>query len=234
MTQVYIGLGSNLDNREKTLTDAAAFLAPKVNVLRASRVYETAPWGYVDQPAFLNQVIEAVTGLDPPALLRHLKGIETQLGREPTFRFGPRLIDLDILLFGLEVINLPELQVPHPAMAERAFVLAPLAELAPNLVHPMLNKSISELVRLVDREGVKLFVKNAKWELDLDLCPVEVPADFEAALKRNPISLELFNKMPPSHKKEYIDWLESAIQPATRQRRIEKAIQRIVEKKTSK
>lgn len=151
---VYLGLGSNLGDRTTNLRAAAAALSPQVTVLRSSAVYETEPWGYQDQPAFLNQVLEAETALAPLDLLAHLKQIEITLGRAPSFRYGPRLIDLDILFYGDQVIELPGLTIPHPRLAERAFVLVPLAELAPNLIHPLSGKTIRELAAAIPLTGV--------------------------------------------------------------------------------
>ncbi len=151
---VYLALGSNLGDRLANLQHAAASLPPQVTVLRASSVYETEPWGYRDQPAFLNQVLEVRTDLAPNALLWHLKRIEQKLGRRPTFRYGPRLVDLDILFYGDQVIDLPGLAVPHPRLAERAFVLVPLAELAPALRHPITGLTIQEMLAEIDITGV--------------------------------------------------------------------------------
>ncbi|HLF04663.1 MAG TPA: 2-amino-4-hydroxy-6-hydroxymethyldihydropteridine diphosphokinase [Dehalococcoidia bacterium] len=170
VARVYLGLGSNLGDRADNLAQAirrlgqpspqagAELALPLLRPLRASSVYETAPWGYADQPAFLNCVLEAETGLAPLALLALGQRVERELGRQPTFRYGPRLVDVDILLYGDLVLDLPQLQVPHPRMAQRAFVLVPLAELAPELVHPTLRLTIAELARRVDgKEGVKLW-----------------------------------------------------------------------------
>ncbi len=154
MVTLYLALGSNLGQRLANLQAAAGALAPQVQVLRASRVFQTPPWGFSDQPAFLNQVLEAQTELAPLDLLAHLKSVESNLGRQPTFRNGPRLIDLDILFYGDQVVDLPGLAIPHPRLAERAFVLVPLAELAPGLRHPILGASIGDLLRQVDRQGI--------------------------------------------------------------------------------
>ncbi len=137
------------------LSHAIDALPPPVSVLRTSSIYETEPWGYHDQPAFLNQVLEGRTDLSPGALLDHLKQIETKLGRQPTFRYGPRLVDLDILFYGDQVIDLPGLAVPHPHLAERAFVLVPLAELAPNLHHPASGRTVREMLSQLDTTGVR-------------------------------------------------------------------------------
>jgi 2-amino-4-hydroxy-6-hydroxymethyldihydropteridine diphosphokinase len=152
---VYLSLGSNLGDRLQNLRGAQAALSPQVQVLRASQVYETLPWGFSDQPPFLNLVLEARTTLAPLALLAHVKSIEARLGRIPTFRYGPRLIDIDILFYGDQVIELPNLRVPHPRLAERAFVLVPLAELAPDLPHPLFGLTIRQLAAQVDASGVE-------------------------------------------------------------------------------
>ncbi len=156
MATFYLGLGTNLGDRRANLKSAIAALAPSANPLRASSIYETEPWGYLDQPAFLNQVLEAETPLPPAGLLAALKRLEASLGRQATFRYGPRLIDLDILLYDRLVLNQPDLVIPHPQLAQRAFILVPLAELAPDLVHPVLGVSMAELRDKLDLSGVKL------------------------------------------------------------------------------
>jgi len=153
---IYLGLGTNLGDRKANLQAAAALWRPKVNVLRASGIYETEPWGFLDQPAFLNQVLEGETDLPPLDLLAFLKNIELSMGRKASFLYGPRLIDIDILFYDLAIINQPELVIPHPRLAERAFILVPLAELAPELRHPSLGLSICKLKNQIDTSGVKL------------------------------------------------------------------------------
>lgn len=152
---VYIALGTNVGRRAAHLRGALAGLAPKVKVLRCSRVYETAPWGYTDQPAFFNQVVEAETSLSPSDLLTFLKKLEDALGRTPTFRYGPRVIDLDVLLYDDAVVEYEGLSIPHARMAERAFVLVPLADLAPDLRHPVLSKTVRELLEGIDSAGIQ-------------------------------------------------------------------------------
>ena len=154
---IYLSLGSNLGDRALNLQNSITSLPPKVQLLAQSSIYETEPWGYVDQPAFLNQVIKANTTLDPLALLAFLKGIEVAIGRHETFRFGPRLIDLDILLYDNLILDSPDLTIPHPRIPERAFVLVPLAEIAPDLCHPVYNKTIQELRASVDASSIELF-----------------------------------------------------------------------------
>ena len=154
---LYLSTGSNLGNREQNLASALAALSDFLTVTAVSSVYETEPWGYADQPAFLNQVIAGTTPLDPPSFHALIHRIETGLGREPTFRYGPRLIDIDILSIGSLVLDAPELVIPHPRMQDRAFVLVPLAEVAPSWVHPVLHLNIKSLLEKVDASGVKLY-----------------------------------------------------------------------------
>ena len=147
MKLVYLGLGSNVGDREGSLSAAVAQLAASdLRILRVSSVYETEPVEYTDQRYFLNLVVEAETDLFPMQLLWRVGKIERALGRVRTIPKGPRVIDIDILLYARAVIRTPALKVPHPRMAERRFVLAPLAELAPSLRHPVTRRTISEML----------------------------------------------------------------------------------------
>jgi 2-amino-4-hydroxy-6-hydroxymethyldihydropteridine diphosphokinase len=154
---VYLALGSNLGNRIENLRDAITKLAPDVKVIASSPVYQTPPWGFECQPAFLNQVVAGETHLIPVDLLKYLKNIESVLGRSPTFRNGPRVIDLDILFFDELIIDQPDLVIPHPRLHERAFVLVPLADIAPDFHHPVFGLSVKEMLQAIDRNGVEVF-----------------------------------------------------------------------------
>ena len=155
---VFLALGTNLGDRFANLQAALEALAPQVQVAAESPVYETPPWGYEDQPAFLNMVVKAETSLAPEALLGFLKQLEAQLGRKPTFRNGPRQIDLDILFYDDLVLDESSLSLPHPRLHERAFVLVPLADLAPDLRHPVLGRTIRELLKGLDRTGIQRYM----------------------------------------------------------------------------
>jgi 2-amino-4-hydroxy-6-hydroxymethyldihydropteridine diphosphokinase len=152
---IYLALGTNLGNRLRNLRAALAGLPPAVTVLETSPIYETQPWGVTDQPAFLNMVVKCETGRDSQELLVFLKGLETRLGRKPSFRYGPRKIDIDILFYGDLILSTPALTIPHPHLHERAFVLVPLADLAPELLHPLLGRTVRQLLAEVDATGVK-------------------------------------------------------------------------------
>lgn len=154
---IYLALGANLGDRFANLKAAIAALPPAVRVLAQSPVYETPPWGLTDQPAFLNMVLKGETALAPVELLKRLKLLETGLGRLPAVRWGPRRIDMDILFYDKLILDTPELTIPHPHLHERAFVLVPLADLAPDLVHPLLGATIKQLRSAVDTTGVKRY-----------------------------------------------------------------------------
>jgi 2-amino-4-hydroxy-6-hydroxymethyldihydropteridine diphosphokinase len=155
---VYLALGTNLGDRLSNLKQAIAALTPQLEVKAKSQVYETPPWGFEDQPKFLNQVIKANTYLDPEPLLKHLKRLEVALGRKESFPNGPRLIDMDILFYDDLVMEKPSLVLPHPRLHERGFVLLPLLEIAPNLVHPVRKQSVREMAETCDMTGIEKFV----------------------------------------------------------------------------
>lgn len=142
---IFIALGSNLGDRLKNLQRAAELL--QVEILKNSSLYETEPVGYLQQPWFLNSVIRVHTELSPVDLLRRCQEVEKKLGRKRDIPKGPRTLDLDILFFNQVILNMPDLILPHPAILERRFVLEPLNEIAPNFIHPVLHKTVSELLR---------------------------------------------------------------------------------------
>jgi 2-amino-4-hydroxy-6-hydroxymethyldihydropteridine diphosphokinase len=154
---VYLSLGSNIGDREANLSAAVERLsAPGLRVLRVSPVYETEPVDYTGQRWFLNLVVEAETGLFPMQLLARTAGIERALGRVRGVPKGPRTIDIDILLYGMAVVRSEVLEIPHPRMAERRFVLAPLADLAPDLRHPATRKTVREMLDAAPAQSVRL------------------------------------------------------------------------------
>ena len=151
---VHLGLGSNVGDRLTHLQAAISALPPEVEFLNASPIYETAPWGFENQQNFLNQVVEAQTDLEPNELLDYLKDIESQMGRIKTFRNGPREIDIDILLYDNLILETESLIIPHPRLAERAFVLVPLVDLNPNITHPISKQTATELLASLNQDGV--------------------------------------------------------------------------------
>jgi 2-amino-4-hydroxy-6-hydroxymethyldihydropteridine diphosphokinase len=160
MTTVYLSLGSNLGERDSNISRAIAALSERnVRVVRESNLYETEPVDLREQPWFLNGVVEAEWDGEPDELLETLHAIERGLGRTRRVRNGPRLIDMDILFFGARVVHLPELEIPHPRLADRRFVLVPLNGLAPTLEHPVLHATVEELLsQTADRSEVRLWV----------------------------------------------------------------------------
>ena len=153
MTVAYIGIGSNVGDRVENLRQALEHLAGIMSLERLSATYETAPRYVLDQPPFLNMAVGGDTPLEPLLLLETLKKFEIDIGRVPTEeRYGPRAIDLDILFYGSDVVNEPGLSIPHPLMAEREFVLRPLADIAPNFRHPVMGRSVAEMFSLLEGE----------------------------------------------------------------------------------
>ena len=159
---IYLALGSNLGDRLANLKQAVTSLSPQVEVKARSRVYETPPWGYADQPVFLNMVIKGNTYLEPERLLKHLKRLEVALGRVPGFQNGPRLIDIDILFYDEVVLDTPPLSLPHPHLHERGFVLMPLNDIAPDLTHPTLGRTVHEMLGSSDTNGIAVYEKGNK------------------------------------------------------------------------
>jgi 2-amino-4-hydroxy-6-hydroxymethyldihydropteridine diphosphokinase len=156
MKTAYLGLGTNLGEREANLAEARARLAcDRLTVTRVSSIWETEPREMTGQPWFLNQVVEIETSLFPRQLFQRAKRIEREMGRKPSRPKGPRLIDIDILLYGNAIVTARELEIPHPRLAERRFVLEPLAELAPGLRHPAGGQPIKDLLKAVAGQGMR-------------------------------------------------------------------------------
>jgi 2-amino-4-hydroxy-6-hydroxymethyldihydropteridine diphosphokinase len=154
---IYLSLGSNIGNREEYLRTAVEWLGPAgVGVVRASPLYETEPVDYTAQPWFLNQVVEAETELFPLQLLKTTRRIERELGRVRSVPKGPRTVDIDILFYGRAVVHTAELEIPHARLAERRFVLAPLADLAPDLRHPVTKRTVREMLAAAPEAEVRL------------------------------------------------------------------------------
>jgi len=165
MVEVYLGLGSNLGDREQNVARAIDLLAQRVKVEKTSSLYVTEPVDHSDQPLFLNIVCRIRTSLAPEDLLGLAKRIESAMGRKPSFVNGPRPIDIDILFYGDRVVNVPRLVIPHPRVQERAFVLVPLAEIAPNLVHPVSGQTVTQMVgQLKSLKGVRVWSQEA-WNV---------------------------------------------------------------------
>lgn len=160
---IYLALGTNLGDRRSNLKEALQLLTDKVNIAAISQLYETAPAYVLNQPAFLNMAVKGYTDLLPADLLAYVKELETHIGREKAVRYGPRKIDLDILFYDDTVINIPpHLHIPHPRMVERAFVLRPLADIAPDFLHPILKQTVRELLaELPPDDGI---LKVTDWE----------------------------------------------------------------------
>ena len=157
---VYLALGTNLGDRLENLRTTLALLPPQVIVTATSRVYQTPPWGYLDQPDFLNMAVSAQTDLPPLDLLVYLKKLETRVGREVTFKNGPRLIDLDIIFYNNLILDTPTLRIPHPGVHTRDFVLLPLSDLNPDFQHPVLGHTVRAMLSQLDTAGITLFAEH--------------------------------------------------------------------------
>ena len=148
MNKAYLLTGGNLGDREQNLAKARSLINEQCGtIVSASSLYETAAWGKTDQPSFLNQALELDTDLNAKQLIRHVLKVEKIMGRTRDEKYGPRLIDIDLLLFNNEIHNYQFLKIPHPEMQNRRFALLPLAEIAADIIHPVLNKSMNELLK---------------------------------------------------------------------------------------
>ena len=161
MTNVFLGLGGNLGDRRETMRSAVEAIREVIDDVRVSSLYESAAWGVTDQPAFLNAVVRGRTSLKPLDLLDAMQAIENDLGRVREQHWGPRLIDIDILLYGSAVIDEPRLQVPHRYMTQRGFVLRPLADLAAGLTLPD-GSLVGELLTTVSQDDLKR-IEGPEW-----------------------------------------------------------------------
>ena len=167
--QVFLGFGANLGNRQSNILQALQYVQTRTSIKKLSSFYETEPVGYADQPKFLNIACKLETELQPVDLLHFLKWIEKRMGRQTTFRNAPRPIDIDILLYDDLILENPDLQLPHPRLPERAFVLVPLAEIAPELVHPGLHKTVMEMLNKVDSSGIERVDRSLKLPNEHDI-----------------------------------------------------------------
>ena len=154
-TQVYLALGTNLGDRVENLKTALQHLQTSVKLTSVSACYDTPPWGITQQPRFLNLACGGQTTLSPQELLTFAKGIEAQMGRHEGLRYGPRIIDIDILFYDDLILNEELLTIPHPRLTERAFVLLPLADIAPQVIHPVTKLTVSEMLQRVDSQGIE-------------------------------------------------------------------------------
>ncbi len=158
MERIYLLLGTNLGKLKENLMNAIEELSKSgIKILKKSKIYKTKPWGKKNQPDFLNMAVEAETNLTPEKLLQTIKEIEKKLKREKTEKWGPRIIDIDILFYGNRIVNEPELKIPHPYFFERNFAIIPMADIAPDFIPPAQNKSIKEVKAGVNSEGIEIY-----------------------------------------------------------------------------
>ncbi|MEI8131887.1 MAG: 2-amino-4-hydroxy-6-hydroxymethyldihydropteridine diphosphokinase [Leptolinea sp.] len=155
-SRIFLGVGSNLGDRMANLTAAQSAVAAFMTIEKTSKIYETAPWGMLDQPDFLNQAWDASTTLTPLELLQRIQQVEIDLGRKPSVLYGPRLIDIDILLYSNLIFKSADLVIPHPYISERTFVLAPMADLEPDLIIPGLLESVQKLLDRHDTQDINV------------------------------------------------------------------------------
>ncbi len=221
---IYLALGSNLGDRLDNLRAAVRSLFPRAPVCRVSSVYQTLPWGYLDQPPFLNMVVEAQTSLSPRELLDFLQSIEVKMGREKTIQNGPRLIDLDILFFENQRYEDESLCIPHPRLRGRGFVLRPMADLSSSYIHPVYKLRISGLLKECDLSGIQLHTDAQNFEESLGSRYPLVPLEVALALQANQPAARIFHALSHSHQREHLNYIREAKKPGTRQRRAAKML----------
>lgn len=151
---IYLGLGSNVGDKTKFLMDAVHLLGKKLNIVKTSRIYSSKPVGYTEQDIFLNMALYCQTDMDIKSLFSFVKEVEKKVGRVERFKWGPREIDIDILFFNNEIYNSDSLTVPHQRLHERDFVLVPLVDINPKLIHPVFNKTVEELLKEVKERSI--------------------------------------------------------------------------------
>jgi 2-amino-4-hydroxy-6-hydroxymethyldihydropteridine diphosphokinase len=217
----YLALGSNLGDRMVNLAQALMLISADAAIQRCSRVFETPPWGYLDQPPFYNMVIEVETGLKPLELLRNLKHIEKEMGRLESVRYGPRLIDLDILFYDEIELHTPQLDIPHPRIAERAFVLAPLADLAADRTVPPGGQTVAWLLAHSDQRGITPVTLEGDGQ----------PVDIAALFRSRPAVLERFASLSPARQREILHDINQASRPATRLKRFKRVAEALMSSK---
>lgn len=227
---VYLALGSNLGDRMENLLAAVRGLFPRAPVCRVSPVYETPPWGYLDQPNFLNMVVEVQTSLSPRELLDYLKELEVKIGREKSVPNGPRQIDLDILFYENQIYQDEELTIPHPRLRGRAFVLLPMADLTSNFIHPVYKLRISGLLKECDTREIRLFSSADDFIENLGSKYYLVPFEVSLALKSNEQASRAFHALPLSHQREHINYILDAKKADTRARRAAKMVSVLIER----
>lgn len=152
MHKVFLGLGANVGNKKKNIIDAISLLKEKIKNIQVAPIYETKPWGYKNQDNFLNTALKGNTSLSPSELFKFVKETETRIGRIKRFKWGPREIDIDILFYDKLIYKDEKLEIPHPRLHERDFVLKPLMNLEPNFIHPIMKKTMSELYLKLPKE----------------------------------------------------------------------------------
>jgi 2-amino-4-hydroxy-6-hydroxymethyldihydropteridine diphosphokinase len=230
----YIALGSNLGDRLENFRKVLQRVAPAAAVQRISSVYETEPWGITEQPKFLNMAAEVKTALSPRALLRVLKLLEEKIGRTKEVRNGPRIIDLDLIFFDDVAVSSDELEIPHPRMEGRAFVLGPLSELIPDHVHPLHGGTVTEMLARCDKRGIEPFPVPDGISLLPASSTYYVTDELAVALENSPEALELFFGLPASTQHEYLESIYETKREKTRQSRIAKTVAMLLRGETRK